>query len=323
MKRIYWIFPDRSSTFQSNWERTNFWDVYKKAAEESGFSMEVVSAEAIEVIYLADHSTITKVYGQEVFVHDTIFVTEIHNFPHQQCDFMQMVNTFWTLRKLGFYLPIDPELSLIMGDKLNTFLFFRDLELPVLPSIRIVCGRDLERHNLPSLLESFEFPLIIKPLGWGGGLGVNLATNYSELKGILSLASGAETAMMIQPALDSSKLVDYRVYFIDGSPHTILSRRPQGGDIIANLSRGGETGLITMPDGLNDLAAKVANEIQLPYCCVDFLYDGERYWLSEVELDGGIPYIYREESLQLLKRRFEAYGRAHRQFLLETAKGMK
>lgn len=58
--------------------------------------------------------------------------------------------------------------------------------------------------------------------------------------------------------------------------------------------------------GCSELAVKAARMINLPYCCVDFLFDGSQYWLSEVELDGGIPYVHREGSRALLKARFEA-----------------
>lgn len=98
-------------------------------------------------------------------------------------------------------------------------------------------------------LQGFDFPLIVKPAGWGGGLGVNLARNWSDLKGLLGLASGAEAAMVVQPALDASKLVDYRVYYVDGEPHTVLARQPREGEVIANLSRGGKADLVAMPEG--------------------------------------------------------------------------
>ncbi len=319
MKRIYWIFPDRSSSRQRDWEWKYFWEKYREIAWAAGLKMDVVSAEALEIIYKADGTTLTLVNGQEVRPEDTIFVTELPTFPHQHQETLRSVTLFWNLKGLGFYLPIPPDLSIIMNDKMSTYLFFQRSALPVLPSIRIQTGRDLDDHDLLTLLTDFSFPLVVKPASWGGGLGINIARSLSDLRGLLGLASGSEGAMIVQPALIPETLTDFRVYFIDSLPHTVLARRPQSGEVIANLSRGGRTAIEPLPEGLHELAVTAGELINLPYCCIDFLSDGERFWLSEVELDGGTPYVHREASRELLKARFQAYARAHDAWLRDRS----
>lgn len=86
MKQIYWVFPDRSSARQGELERTLFWHEYEEAARQVGLNLRVISPEAINVIYYSDHTTRTYVSGRNGLPENTIFVTELQNFPHHQRD---------------------------------------------------------------------------------------------------------------------------------------------------------------------------------------------------------------------------------------------
>lgn len=317
-KNLFWIFPDRSSTKQQPLEYEHYWKEYIEAARCANFQVQVISAESIEMVYLLDGTVRTFVDSQPVSPANTIFVTELYTFPHQQRDTLSQITTFKTLQLQGFYLPVDPELSIIMNDKLATHLFFhqvREQGVRVLPGVRLITGRDLDNRNLEQLLTDFPFPLLVKPASWGGGIGVTLAHNLMELRSILGLASGFDCAMIIQPWISSEQLVDYRIFFIKGKPHTILARRSQQGNIVANLNRGGIAELVEMPDGLLSPALLAGQLIHLPFFCLDFLFDGQTYWLSEVELDGGILNVDREKMQRLFIDRFNAYDDAHEEWL--------
>ena len=41
------------------------------------------------------------------------------------------------------------------------------------------------------------------------------------------------------------------------------------------------------PPELAEATAYFAERLPIPFFCVDYLYDGERYWFSELEPDGG------------------------------------
>jgi glutathione synthase/RimK-type ligase-like ATP-grasp enzyme len=318
MKNLFWIFPDRSSLKQQPLEYEHYWKEYIEAAKRVNFRVRVISAEAIDIVYLSDGTVQTFVDSQPVCPTDTIFVTELYTFPHQQRDILSQITTFKALQLQGFYLPIDPELSIVMNDKLATHLFFhrlREQGVSILPSIRLIAGRDLDYHNLEQLLAQFPFPLLVKPASWAGGIGVTLARNLVELRSILGLASGFDCAMIIQPWISSPELVDYRVFFVKGKPHTILARRARQGNIVANLNRGGKAELVEMPEGLLSPALLAGQLIHLPFFCLDFLFDGQSYWLSEVELDGGILDVDRERMQRLFMDRFNAYNDTHETWL--------
>ncbi len=314
MKNLYWVFPDRGSTRQTTEEYRHFWNEYRLAAADVDLQLEVISPEMISIRYDGSMRTEVFVDGKAVYPHKAIFVTELYTFPYHKQDILVQMTTFASLALLGFYLPISPDLSLIMNDKFATYLFFKKEGLRILPSIRITTGRDLYYHDMEALLAGMDFPLIVKPANWGSGIGITVVHHMSEMQNILSLASGAEATMLIQPLLGPGQVVDHRIYFVDGIPHTHVTRKPQEGEIIANAARGGQVNIVSgMPQLLVQAALKVGEMINLPYFCIDFLFDGQTFWLSEVELDGAITSLYlnKTDVVKLLHDRFHAYNKAH------------
>lgn len=313
-KTIYWVFPDRSSQQQRVVEQAHYWDEYATAAARAGLELGVVSPEAVDVVVAGDRTASVRVCGAPVSPASTIFVTELYVFPHQVVDTLAQMTTFKTLELAGFYLPIPPDLSLVMNDKAATVLSFHDSPVPALPCVRIVSGRDYEDHDLDSLLEGFAFPLAVKPASWGAGVGFAVARDLNDLRALLGLASGSDCAVVLQP-LVAGEVADYRVYFVGGEPHTVLVRRPQAGDLLANLNRGARADFVELPAELEAAAEHAVDAIGLPYFCIDFLFDGERFWLSEVELDGGTPWVDRARTQRILYDRFVAYDEAHELWL--------
>ena len=291
-------------------EQAHYWDQYAAAAAKAGLELRVVSPEAVDVTIAGDGTASVRVDGSLTSPASTIFVTELYVFPHQVVDTLAQMTTFKALELAGFYLPIPPDLSLVMNDKAATVLYLRLSPVPALPCVRIVSGRDYDGHDLDSLLDGLAFPLAVKPASWGAGVGFAVARDLNDLRALLGLASGSDCAVVLQP-LATGEVADYRVYFVGGEPHTVLVRRPQPGELLANLNRGARAEFVELPDELEPAAEHAVQTIGLPYFCVDYLFDGERFWLSEVELDGGTPWVDRERSRRILHDRFAAYDEAH------------
>jgi glutathione synthase/RimK-type ligase-like ATP-grasp enzyme len=190
------------------------------------------------------------------------------------------------LEQSGFYLPAPPSLSAIVNDKLATILYFNDSPIPSIPTVRIGTGRDLGLRLYEPALRQMTFPAIVKPTGWCSGWGICMAYNLEDLRGLLSLAQGGETTVTVQPYLGCDT-IDYRVYLVDGRPHTVLRRTPKPGGYVANVGRGGRMDFVPLPTELADALDYFAERLPIPFLCVDFLFDGERYWFSD-QPDGAI-----------------------------------
>jgi len=315
LRRMVWIFPDReSSRAVPKWQRA-FWFAYAEVAQRLGLTWTSHPPEDVAVDAMADEPRVY-VAGERVTPADTLFVTSLYSLPYQAMDVFNQYALYAVLEQCGFYLPAPPGLSPIVNDKLATLLFLRDCPIPSVPTVRIGTGRDLVGRLYEPVLDKLTFPAIVKPTGWCAGWGITMAHNVEDLHGLLSLAQGGETTLAVQPYL-GPRTADYRVFLIDGEPHTVSCRTPRDGAYVGNFGRGGRMAYVPLPPGLDEALAYVAKRVPIPFLCVDFLFDGERFWLSEIEPDGAIvcpdhdspSVVARQRSI--IEARFRAYRRGH------------
>jgi hypothetical protein len=320
LRRMVWVFPDRESTRAvPKWKR-GFWDAYEEVAGELGMSWDSHPPEDVAVDGMESGSPRVFVAGQRVTPEDTLFVTSLYSLPYQAMDVFNQYALYAVLEQSGFYLPNPPSLSAIVNDKLATILHLHDSPIPPIPTVRIGSGRDLVLRLYEPALERMTFPAIVKPVGWCAGWGICMAHNPEDLRGILSLAQGGDTALAIQPYL-GPETIDYRIYMVDGRAHTTSVRIPPTGAYVANTGRGGKQVYVPLPPELEESVEYFAKKVPTPFLCVDFLFDGEKYWLSEIEPDGAIvcPDPDSEAAVRqqraIIDARFRAYRRAHAEWL--------
>ncbi|MEU1406927.1 hypothetical protein ABZ471_32060 [Streptomyces sp. NPDC005728] len=320
--RLCWIYPDRGTLRQREAEAAAIWTTYTKIAADCGLRMSLHKAEALSVDATGDGEPAVFLDGERITPQDTILVTSLWSLPHQVPEVCNQLFAYTILEQAGFYLPIPPHTSYITTDKMATMLFLRDCPVPRVPTVRIGSGRDsISRHYKPALT-GLTYPLLVKPAYWGMGQGVCLVRNDHELRGVIGLAGGADTALVVQPYLGEG-VNDFRVYVIDGKAHTVLRRIPQGASLTANLVNGGRLEYPELPKELESSIDYIAAKLDMPYFCADFLWDGKQFWLSEVEPDGACGYATTEEVAKIqhavIEGRFRAYVEAHARWIAERA----
>lgn len=313
MRRVWWIFPDRNSTRQRERAEAKFWSEYRAAASKCGLDLARYDPGSVVVDATNGKQPEVFVDGQPVTPADTMFVTELWTFPHQIVDAFKQISMFMVLEQLGFYLPVPPRLSMIANDKLATALYLADCPIPPIPTFRFGTGRD-DSITGDASLAALPYPVVVKPAGWGGGLGVLLAEDERKVRALASLAAGSDTDLVCQPYLGDGT-IDYRLYFVDGQVHTTMQRVPQPGEVVANTSRGGTAAYVDLPAPLTEAVAYLAEKFPIPYFCADFLFDGSDFHLSEIELDGAYAADHNGQTTGLLEARFAAYARRHEQFV--------
>jgi ribosomal protein S6-L-glutamate ligase RimK-like protein len=319
LQRMIWVFPDRESTRAQAMWHPFFWDLYADVAAELGLEWSRCAPDAITVDGLDAGKPRVFVDEQEVTPDDTLFITALYSLPYQSMDIWNQLSVYAVLEQLGFYLPFPPSLSPIANDKGATMLFFADSPVPPIPTIRIGTGPDIGKHLYEVALGGLTYPAILKPAGWCGGGGVNIARSSEDVRGLVSLAQGGDTTMVAQPYLGDGT-IDYRVYVVDGEAYATMRRTPEPGSPVANASRGGDMAFPPTPPELVEAIAYFAGKLpDVPFFCVDFLHDGERYWFSELEPDGVIApeWTDPDRTLQrdVTRARWTAYRNAHAQFL--------
>ncbi|HZM83454.1 MAG TPA: hypothetical protein VFC19_47675 [Candidatus Limnocylindrales bacterium] len=319
LRRMVWVFPDRESSRALPKWRHAFWDAYEEVAARLGLTW-CRNAPDDVVVDATDRVPRVFVAGDEVTPADTLFVTSVYSLPYQVIDVFNQHAIHAVLEQCGFYLPIPPGISALINDKLATILSLPDLPIDPIPTIRIGTGRDLGFKFYAPVLSQVSFPAIVKPIGWGAGWGVCMAHNLEDLHGLLSLAQAGDTAVVIQPYLGPDT-VDIRVNLLDGKPHSAMQRAPRKGGYVGNLGRGGRLEFVPVPAGLAGTLDYIAERFPIPFLCADFLFDGQRYWFSEIEPDGAIVAPDPEspadvdQQLSTIEARFRAYRQGHWRWL--------
>ncbi len=318
LQRMCWVFPDRESTRTAAKWNAAFWSTYQEVAKDVGLTYERITPESITVDALDIRHPKVYVDGERVTPQDTLFVTSPYTLPYQMVDAFNQLTVYTVLEQAGFYLPHPTMFATIGNDKLATLLFFKDSPIPPIPTVRITAGRDLLYDEYTSAIENLPYPAFVKPAGWMAARGINLAHDSHDVRGLLSLAQGGDTTMVFQPYLGKGT-IDFRVHVIDGKPSTTLVRAPGDGAIYPQFTTGAKLHYTTMPAELASTIDYLVAKLPIPYFCADFLFDGERFWLSEIEPDGAIicPNASDPEVVglqrQLIKDRFLAYRRVHAQ----------
>ena len=314
--RLCWLFPDRESTrTAAKWDGA-FWQTYREVAKEVDLAWDRVTPESVTVDALDPDRPRCHVDGVPVSPADTLFITSLYSLPYQASDVFNQLALYAVLEQAGFYLPHPPGLATICNDKLATLLFLHDCPVPPVPTVRIGSGRDLLYDEYVSTITDLTYPAVAKPAAWCASRGINLARDSHDVRGLLSLAQGGDTALVFQPYLGPATR-DYRVYLVDGRVLGVLVRVPGDGAVYTQFSTGGTLHYTDLPPELEPAVAYFAAKVPVPYLCVDFLHDGEKFWLSEIELDGTIqcpdpssPSVVAIQR-ELIAARFEAYRRGH------------
>lgn len=324
LRRLCWVFPDRESTRTAAMWNHYFWEIYADVAAGLGLRWTRNAPDAVTVDSTEPGKPRVYVDDELVTPEDTVFITALYSLPYQSMDVFNQYALYAVLEQAGFYLPFPPGLSAIANDKLATLLFLEGSPVAPIPTIRIGTGRDVAKHAYEVALANLTYPAIVKPAGWCGGGGVNLARSADDIRGLASLAQGGDTPLVIQPYLGDGT-VDHRVYVIDGKPYGTLRRTPEPGSPVANASRGGTMEFSSTPAELAEATAYFAEKLPIPFFCIDFLFDGERFWFSELEPDGVIaPDLddpHRTIQRDITRARFAACRDAHARWLAAGAAG--
>jgi glutathione synthase/RimK-type ligase-like ATP-grasp enzyme len=319
-----WIFPDRESTrTQAKWGAA-FWRTYEEVAKDLDLSWERTAPEAVTVDALDPRHPRFFVDGERVTPADTLFITSPYTLPYQSADVFPQFTLYAVLEQAGFYLPHPPSYAAIGNDKMATLLFLKDCPVPPVPTIRIGTGRDLLYDDFLPAIADLTYPAVVKPAGWCASRGINLARDVADVRGLLSLAQGGDTTLVLQPDL-GRRTVDYRIYVIDGTARGALVRTPGDGEVYPQFTTGAKVAFADTPAELLPSVEYLAGRMPVPYFCADFLHDGERFWLSEIELDGTVmcPDPTSADAVRtqrdLIRARFLAYRNAHAHAHLRSA----
>lgn len=304
--RLLWFWPERD-----RYRPAPAWAMYRRVAQGLGADFDAVSVDDV-TLATTDAGSTAFVRGRPVDRGSTVINNKIYTWPAFVPDIWRSLAAFRRLRAAGYLLMHDDALNLLAHDKAATLADLAGVAGPVLPTVAVET-RQLDRlpeHVLPSA--GIDFPVMMKPGQWGGGMGAVRARDAAELTMAIRLASSAELSIVVQPLLPTS-VVDIRVYCLEGRPLLSAFRTAGEGQTVANLAGGGRAWLDDVPERLRDRASAAAARCGADWMAVDFLSDGPRDFLSEIEID---PYMS-DDHFPDDRSRYESMMRARLRLALE------
>lgn len=156
------------------------------------------------------------------------------------------------------------------------------------------CYRFMERNGIPILpIDYRTVPLVVKPKHGSGGQGVRLITDPKDIP-------AQNNALVFQKAAgDPGK--DLRVWVLGGQIVTAIMRLSKT-DFRANYCLGGSAVPYTLRPNEKQLVQKIISLVDGDYYGVDFLFDGGRIVLNELEDTVGARMVYDKTNIDILKR---------------------
>lgn len=302
---LYWIYPERT-------RRANDpapWENYRAAATKAGFDLQSISVDDIEIAF-DGHRAQVFVKERAVDPSRDFFHNKLHTWPMFQADVWRSLSTFQALESAGFFTLIPLSRNVLANDKISTLMEFADIPgVEHLSTINLPTRDFLSLRLRPSDI-GIDYPVVTKPAHWASGRGVTRAQDDGQLTMALRLASAAELTMVVQPQVGVGRVLrDVRVMCVDRLP-VLAAARYQGADkTVNNAMGGGHTEIVAVPDELTKPAAAIAKRIDTAWMGVDFLHDGDRYYLSEIEIDAYLPSSWMAEPAmhEVADQRFHAY----------------
>ena len=170
------------------------------------------------------------------------------------------------------------------NDKWQTDRLCRRLGLPVMDTWLYRAGEPLP--------EDAPFPCVVKSLAGHGGSEIFWAGTPQEA---VRLAAGLPGDCLLQrPAARLG--LDVRVYLMGDTPLAAV-QRTSSGDFRSNFSLGGQAALVPLERPLREMALTVQRALEADYIGVDFLCDGTRWVVNEIEDAVGARMLYRLTAL--------------------------
>lgn len=183
------------------------------------------------------------------------------------------------LEKSGYRLINSAKAIEICDDKLKTFMHLSSNGVNMPTTISSPLNYARVKDGLSSeIVEVLGLPVVVKECYGSMGKTVYLAKTLDELTQLRS-------ELLSKPHLYQQFIgkggMDLRVIVIGGKAVGAMQRTNKN-DFRSNIELGGEGKAYELSDDIIEISEKTAKVIGLDYCGVDLLFDGEKYYVCEV-----------------------------------------
>lgn len=179
------------------------------------------------------------------------------------------------LEEKGVRCINNAKTAYIANDKWETYRFCKENAIPVLPTWQ----------GVPQ-----EFPCVVKTVDGHGGKEVLWIHSPAEYQTIAAAWTAQGRRFITQkPCAVLGK--DMRAYVVGGEIVAAVLRSSQT-DFRSNFSLGGSVERVQPTDAQREMVRRIYIQLQADYIGVDFLPDGEKWVVNEIEDSAGARMLY-------------------------------
>ncbi len=208
------------------------------------------------------------------------------NAPVERPDFIIMrapcPKLSYHLEKMGIRVLNPAKVSEIANDKFKTIKLAESLGIPVPKTVLA------DKKSATEQAAALGFPLVIKPCDGHGGQDVLWAENEAEFTALLPTFNH-EIFLLQSPVADLGR--DKRVYVLGGKPVCAMLRKSDS-DFRSNFCLGGRAEQVDLTAEEADYVARLCSVLSVDFAGIDFLYDGGKAVLGEMEDIVGARMVY-------------------------------
>jgi glutathione synthase/RimK-type ligase-like ATP-grasp enzyme len=306
---LLWLYPDRDTAGKQKYAEDFYWRHRRNAAHQEGFRFLLAAPQ--ELVLLQEPSrTRLLVNTEEIDPRSCVIVSDLGADPRSLPDLWSTIATLLCLETAGYHLATPLHWVLLGNEKFATLQVMQALSLPSLPTLRVIPNHHLDGTGVIESAIGLGMPLVVRPTSWYGGVGVCFVESRPQLEQVLSLAAGYDQPFIIQRML-AEPVIDARTYCVDGEVLAFVERSSVPGEPLNNRT-GFTAKLGTVPEFIVTAARELYERTGLSYVCIDILFDGQDWWLSEIEIDAGalpVGEFDQDHVDRVLRARFASYRR--------------
>lgn len=183
------------------------------------------------------------------------------------------------------YMPVNAEAFTSGHDKLLTQL---DLQRLNTPMPKTYFSSTVEAAK--KLLETLNFPIIMKFPQGTQGKGVLVADSYSSAISMLDALSSLRQPFILQEYVETGG-ADIRAFVVGENVVAAMKRQSKGSDVRANMHQGGEGEKIILDSKTKRIAVAAAKGVGAEICAVDILESVKGPVVIEINLSPGLQGI--------------------------------
>jgi glutathione synthase/RimK-type ligase-like ATP-grasp enzyme len=285
MKNLFWI--DSFTGYDEALIQESYkiyYDNYAEHVLRFDHKFIILPLDQIHISYNSVMQVVHPEYGNLLDKDCAVFVGVVHPDPavEKRLETLYRLFSFSKRVKMINKSPIYP---MICKDKMLGYQLASEHQLNILPTY-LYCPTEFKGKNCKEIKTLLgDYPWFCRPSDLIASLGTLIIKSESDFDHFTKNIPIKGKSYIIQPFITIKQ--EFRIYLWDSKS---IACRVKDNTKLNKFSKP-QRSSVPVPSFIINDSETFAQYVGLPYLCLDWLYDGENYWFSELETAGGFKEI--------------------------------